>query len=102
MSSFLYRLRFIDLQRQVIDESNCGGYDLEFANDIESKINNVISDANDHFQMMIDSRKKTTRPSDVMFSERILCQIIGQGLILQLNRPFLFQSYHDNRYVSNQ
>jgi hypothetical protein len=102
MSSFLYRLRFLELQRQIIDECNYGGYDLEFSNDMESKINNVISDLNDHFQNMIDSRKKTSRPSDIMFSERVLCQVVAQGLILQLNRPFLLRSYHDNRYVSKQ
>lgn len=101
MSSFLCRLRFIDIQRQLVDESNRGGYDLDFVNDMEYKINNVISDLNDHFQMVLDSRKKPSRPNDARCSERTLCQIIGQGLILQLNRPFLFRSYHDKRYVSN-
>ncbi|EKM75494.1 hypothetical protein AGABI1DRAFT_132163 [Agaricus bisporus var. burnettii JB137-S8] len=99
MSSFLCRLRFIDIQRQLVDESNRGGYDLDFVNDMEYKINNVISDLNDHFQMVLDSRKKPSRPNDARCSERTLCQIIGQGLILQLNRPFLFRSYHDKRYV---
>lgn len=101
MSSFLCRLRFIDLHRQVIDEINGGSYDLDFALDMDSRVNGVISEIKDYFQVATDSRKQFSRSNEMTSFERTICQMMAQERLLQLHRPFLFQSYHDSRYVSN-
>ncbi len=102
MSSFLYRLRLVELRRQVVDEVNCsGGYGLEFALQMETKITDVLGDIESHFQATNDTPKQTGRSSDAMFIEKDLCQIMGQAWLLRLHRPFLVQGYRDTRYVGS-
>lgn len=101
MSSFLCRLRFIELWRQMVDEVNYnGGYWPEFALQMETKITEVIGNIESYFQSTRDTRKQPHRTSDTMVMEKNLCQVMGQALLLQLHRPFLLKGYSDALYVS--
>lgn len=101
MSSFLCQLRFVELYRQMVDEINTGGYELEFTLEMEKKITSAIADIKDYFQVVNDTRKKSSRPDTVTAIERTFCQMMGQARLLRLHRPFLFQGYRDSRYVSS-
>ncbi|KAJ3575517.1 hypothetical protein NP233_g1052 [Leucocoprinus birnbaumii] len=101
MSSFLCRLRFIELHRQVIDEVNCGGYDLEYAQEMDSRLGIAIGEIKDYFQVTTDPQK-FSRSNQITCMERTLCHIMAQTRLLQLHRPFLFKGCYDDRYISSR
>ncbi|KAF9444653.1 hypothetical protein P691DRAFT_736145 [Macrolepiota fuliginosa MF-IS2] len=102
MSSFLCRLRFVDIYRQMVDEINSSGYELEAALDMEAKTSSAIGDIKEYFQVVNDTRRNSSRPSTVTSMERTFCQMMGQARLLQLHRPFLFQGYRDSHYVHSR
>lgn len=99
MSSFLCRLRLIELHRQVIDEINCGGYELDFAQEMNNKVITAMGEIKDHFQVSTDPQK-FTRSNQVTCMERKICHVMAQGQLLQLHRPFLFRGCYDDHFVS--
>jgi hypothetical protein len=100
MSSFLCRLRFVDLDRQVVDEINCGGYELEFAQEMDSKITSAMGEIKDFFQVPTDPQT-FSRSNQVTSLERTFCHLMAQTRILRLHRPFLFIGCYDDQYVSD-
>ena len=99
MSSFLCRLRLIELHRQVIDEINCGGYELDYAQEMNNRIITAMGEIKDYFQVSTDPQK-FTRSNQVTCMERKICHIMAQGQLLQLHRPFLFRGCYDDHFVS--
>ncbi|KAF5360715.1 hypothetical protein D9756_004474 [Leucocoprinus leucothites] len=101
MSSFLCRLRFVEHHRQIIDEVNCGGYEPEYAQTMDCKINNSIGEIKDYFQVTTDPQK-FSRSSQVTCMERSLCHIMAQTRLLSLHRPFLFRGCYDDRSTNSR
>ncbi|KXN85054.1 hypothetical protein AN958_11727 [Leucoagaricus sp. SymC.cos] len=101
MSSFICRIRLFELHRQMVDEINCGGYELDFAQELDSKITTVIGEIKDYFQVTTDPQKYS-RPNHVTSMERTLCHMMAQTRLLRLHRPFLFRGCFDTRYTNSR
>lgn len=101
MSSFLYRLRLIELHRQVIDEINRGGYEPEYAQEMNTKITNAMGEIKDIFQVTTDPQK-LTRSNQATCIEKKICHIMTQGQLLQLHRPFLFRGCYDAHFAASR
>jgi hypothetical protein len=89
MTFSLYRLRLVELYRQIVDNMQApAGY--EFVLEMDRKISTTILELPSHFR---------GPGSPVKGFELTLALIMGETRRLRLHRPFLLRGYKDSKYV---